>query len=544
MLERDYKELMAQVTPCAALRTQTAERMAEEERRRTAPPRARGTKRLAAAALACVLVLAVSMTALAAFPGFRELLFGENSPVGESLTPVTTVSEKDGLRLEVLGAMGNEKGFTAYFTLRDTAGKGRVTAGSVVSPRAQLNGEYPPDDLLNNMYGGMVRKAEAVGFDSETDTALYRFTMLTGDPDDTAWFQGVRSGGAYNAENARVKLSVDRIVNSQPNVDRKKLDLSLFELSDKTTPVAKFYQSYVSPEALEGISPKESGFLTPEEYFAAREKEKELLGELDVGVAEEALRYQYDENGTLSVLTPGEPVTIGGGAAITKVGFLGGRLHIQLRHSGSSAADTALYCTDKGAGVSEIQEKSRYISASVDGNEAALYKQPTIAFSYFDMSGSGEVLWGKTSGERYQEYVFDISPSELDDYDFYFSTYQHKTHRAQLTATFDLTNSLPAGGADFGTIECGGISIDKMSVTPIGVILSGKKGELRGLKSIRLWSNDTSYPLCLIGDDNDIRLPSSDEDELTLKLTSAGAPIPVEEITVVEINEIKAELTK
>lgn len=539
MLENTYKTMNEKLFPSPLLISETLRRM--ETGRKGNPTKK--WKRFVTAAFAAALVLTLSVTALAsAFPGFRELLFGKQSPVAESLNPVAAVSEEDGLRLEVLGAMGNEKGFTAYFTLRDTAGKGRVTAGSVVSPRAQLNGEYPPDDLLNNMYGGMVRKAEAVGFDSETDTALYRFTMLTGDPDDTAWFQGARSGGAYNAENARAKLSVDRIVNSQPDVDRKKLDLSLFELSDETTPVAKFYQSYVSPEALEGISPKESGFLTPEEYSAAREKEKELLGELDVGAAEEALRYQYDENGTLSVLTPGEPVSIGGGAAITKIGFLGGRLHIQLRHSGSSTADTALYCTDKGAGISEIQEKNRYISASVDGSEAALYKQPTIAFSYFDLSGSGEVQWGKTSGERYQEYVFDISPGELDDYDFYFSAYRHKTHRAQLTATFDLTDSLPAGGTDFGTIECGGISIDKMSITPIGVILSGKKGDLRGLKSIRLWSNDASYPLCLIGDDNDIRLPSSDEDELTLKLTSTGAPIPVEEITAVEINGIKTEL--
>lgn len=540
MLENTYKTMNEKLFPSPLLISETLRRM--ETGRKGNPTKK--WKRFVTAAFAAALVLTLSVTALAsAFPGFRELLFGKQSPVAESLNPVAAVSEEDGLRLEVLGAMGNEKGFTAYFTLRDTAGKGRVTAGSIVSPRAQLNGEYPPDDLLNNMYGGMVRQAEAVGFDSETDTALYRFTMLTGDPDDTAWFQGARSGGAYNAENARVKLSVDRIINSQPDVDRKKLDLSLFELSDETTPVAKFYQSYVSPEALEGISPKENGFLTPEEYSAAREKEKELLGELDVGAAEEALRYQYDENGTLSVLTPGEPVTIGGGAAITKVGFLGGRLHIQLRHSGSSTADTALYCTDKGAGISEIQEKNRYISASVDGSEAALYKQPTIAFSYFDLSGSGEVQWGKTGGERYQEYVFDISPGELDDYDFYFSAYRHKTHRAQLTATFDLTDSLPAGGTDFSTIECGGISIDKMSVTPIGVILSGKKGELRGLRSIRLWSDSTSYPLCLIGDDNDISLPSSDEDELTLKLTSTGAPIPVEEITAVEINGTKTELT-
>ena len=525
MLETTYQRINEKLTPSPALVEDTLQKLEE----RSMPRRPVGLRHAMTAAAALVLVLALSVGAMAAaIPGFREMLFGQKDPRFAGLSEIVATGESMGMELEVLGAMGNEAGFTAYFTLRDTTGKGRVTAQTDAFLDVQLNGEYPPDDLLNNVYGGMSKRITAVAFDETTGTTLYRCTFLTGAANADDWFRGIRTDETYNAENASVRLTLKRVINS--TTESAPLDLSSFEINGETTPITQAYA--LSQDGKYDLTSLEE-YLTCESGFDA---DFEAVGGFS---REEVLQYQYDENGNAVVLTPGEPVAVGGvdSPQITAVGFIDEKLHIQVLQGPTFG----LVCTDRGAGMPDWEELSRGLSGPMVSTEKELYKRLNPRFRFFSVGEDGTACWGRSG---YAELVFDISPEELGDYDFYLfaSTSSIETPAPIITVDFDLADSLPAEQKEFGVVSVGGVTVDSLTANAIGVTVSGNRAGLRGLESMTLLSPSAEYPLDLVLSHPESLFSAEDGDALILTLTSAGAPIPVEEIVAVEINGERVEL--
>lgn len=525
MLEQTYKTMNEKLEPAPELIAGTLKKMKDlraAEAGGTRPNRRPlRAKRMVTAAAACVLVMALSVTALAAaLPGFREMLFGKGSPVADSLMPVVAEGEQDGMRMEVLGAMGDETNITAYFTLQDLTGQGRVNAETTVAARARLNGEYP--EVENVVEGGMARRAQILDYDEETQTALCRLDMTTGKyrlPDSMEM-----SDEPYNAENAKVELSVVQLWNSQYDLDFEPVDLAALGISNDTTPIARAYN-------LTQIAGEDPEFLTVEEH----------LTEIAEMTGSDTLKYQYNESGAPVVLTPREPVAVNGVdyALITGVGFIDGKLHVQMMETWPAkdfSKGINLFCTDKGAGAPEFDKKSGYISGMIDGSEELQYKCLSIAYSMFDIGEDGCAQWLSNAEKRYMEYVYDIGPDELDDYDFYFSAARNTAHRFNLRAGFDLAESLPGGQKDFGEVLCGDIRIAELTVNPIGVSISGTRGSLRGLRDMELVSADAVYPLSSIGGQGAMKDVYAEEDAVSIKLAADAAPIPVDKIIAVRIN--------
>lgn len=208
---------------------------------RPAVPAAHRKKRIVTAALACVLVMALSVTALAsAFPGFRELLFGKSSPVAESLAPVAASGEWNGIRMEVLGAMGDGNHVIAYFTLQDLEERNRLGETMSVIAGAVLNGEYPETE--NVIEGGMAQSTQVLEYNRETQTAFCRFDLTTG----RYWLPGSaneRSSEAYSAANASVELCVRRIFVAEGSSEYVPLSFPEKTLTTETLPVARVYDT-------------------------------------------------------------------------------------------------------------------------------------------------------------------------------------------------------------------------------------------------------------------------------------------------------------
>lgn len=379
MLERDYKELMAQVTPCAALRTQTAERMAEEERKRTAAPRARGTKRLAAAVLVCVLVAALSLTAVAAaVPGFREMLFGggrgETSPstpltqAGAKLTEIeNAAAEHDGFRLEILGAAHDGSSMMAYYTLTDTTGENRLNENAEISPITGQFMELQWNAAENGSGEQSFYSNDILAYDLETGSLLCRYVLDTQHAKDMDLSHTEFAIGA-------IHLDVQRI-----NWQSLALD--------------------------------ESQFTT---------ETMELDGE--------------------TVLKPGaSPLSFDGTEThISAIGFAENRLHVQFAYPENENLDLSLQPIDKVIAPEEV--------TAAGGNTAKFERRETEAWRKRQKDGrnsngdQSHSIWGKqyffnmengtpvnasdeeffAGSYQYQEFEYEISPEEMQYYNFYY----------------------------------------------------------------------------------------------------------------------------
>lgn len=151
MLEQTYKTMNEKLEPSESLAAETLQKMerlragGEHGRKETARRPVR-IKRAAIAALAFVLTAALSLSAVAAaVPGFREMLFGggngESAPsttlaqAGAKLTEIENATvERDGFRLDILGAAQDGSSMMVYYTLTDTTGENRLDETAEIYP--------------------------------------------------------------------------------------------------------------------------------------------------------------------------------------------------------------------------------------------------------------------------------------------------------------------------------------------------------------------------------------------------------------------------
>ncbi len=535
MLEREYKEWMEQVSPCPALRIRTAERMMEAGKSPDVPAVGK-KKRLVTAALVCVLVMALSVTALAsAVPGFREWLFGENSPVGESLTPVAAAGEWDGIRMEVLGAMGDKNSVTAYFTLQDTEEKNRLSADMDVIASAVLNGEYPESE--NVIEGGMARSTQVLEYDSETQTAFCRFVMTTG----RYWLPGSaneKSSEPYDAANAEVELCVRRILTGEILSEYLPLQFPKESLTTETLPVARVYDT----------TGNTTRFLTVEEAKAADTEIRTRLAEQGQEMLGLPLFELYcGEEGVPVVLKPGTPVSPEGAdfVEITAAGFLQGKFHVQYKYRSVGPEPEKLSVQIVCAGAGQGEAVAQQLGDGGSEKMLAVQKNDLLRFkaldagAVFNLDENGKVQWGvspySTARDCYQEIVFDIGPEELENYEFFGITGYLCEEALRLPVKFDLEESFAESTASFGPVKGKCFSLEAIDITPLGVYLSGTRAELSGMESVELVCEGEIFSYHVINTPLEFFRGDNDRSAV-VKLAADGAPVNPQKITALRVN--------
>lgn len=136
----------------------------------TVAPRHRPVRRVLAVAASFAAVMVLSVGTLAAAPELRESLKGLSEDTIAILQPVNQVSEDQGIRMEVLGAVNDGGVAVAFLSLQDTTGQGRV------SDTVRLMDCQISDDLG-------IAIANVVSYDETTETAILRLEGMGGDAD-------------------------------------------------------------------------------------------------------------------------------------------------------------------------------------------------------------------------------------------------------------------------------------------------------------------------------------------------------------------------
>lgn len=525
MLEREYKDFMEQIAPCPALREQTVRRMTESGR--PAPAKVKNFRRITVVAAVWILAAALSVTALAtAFPGFREMLFDPHSILADSLTPIAAQGEQDGMRIEVLGAMGDGNNLTVYFTLQDTLGENRLSGDMNVISSAKLNGEYPPDEDVAT--SGVENHTAVLEYKEDTQTALCRFEMTTGEYDGTP----------YDAANAQVRLQIKKIAVTQDKLDYMPLEISAEDLTTETLPVARVHCDEYGPDGellAENFQTLEEAEAQHAEYAAWHEERGETWPSL--------FAYRRDEAGIPAVLKPGEGVRLGGRdyAQITAIGFLDGKLHIQYKDYGyrqdgvNQGIEIGCVRADEWETVAaklnaSAQEKRRL---SAEEWDLKTYKQ--LSLGYFDLGEDGQVQWGAAPHVdfRYSEDVFDVDPEELEEYEFFAVGMRRTSTTMKLFSEFTLDESLPQTTVSFGPIKMENTAIQKLDVTPMGVYLAGSRECIGGIKKLELICDGEPYPYEIIHTDGILQLW---DDTISSKYIAVSAPVDPEKITALRID--------
>lgn len=557
MLEQTYRTMNEKMEVPPALAAKTLEKM--ENRRNAAGSKAvpagrRFSHRRAATVLmACVLVLALSVTALAAaFPGFRETLFGEHSKVAPFLTPVAASGEDDGIRMEVLGAMSDDGTIVAYFTLTDEEGKNRLSPEMELQTSAKLNGEYPEEEWMTG--NGLSRYTEVLDYDPETQTAFCRFDMTTSKDQwealeaqaqeaDTGF--GIDSllrffdSGGYNARGVSMRLWNYFISTSDIEYDILTLDEN--DLTRETLPVIDAWCDTLETDP-------ETGDFTP-----AGQVEKLSLEEADALAAEQgypsvSAMFPRNEQGDLCVLKPTMQKQMGYGT-ITSAGYLGGMLHIQLE-STMPPEETSTW---EGVGnlfAVKKDEAQELIDALATKGESGWRFTNSDLYQKLDsrrmdsvdfvIDEDGVHASYPTGWEKnHMEYVFSIAPEELKDYAFV--VYSIRADRLFLdvkSGDFTLEDTLPAGTVSMKNVQAGDIALETLEVTPLGAFISGTRSDLTEVRSFELVFGDTAVSCPMSAYNQNYYWGVGNGDYTSLKFVVEDTVAQLENLTAVRINGV------
>lgn len=527
MFEKTYRSMLRQVPPGEDLILSTSAAMEQA----ADAPAGKQAKRPFALALACALAAVLSLTAAAAaFPGFRELLFGPHSQLAGSLTPIAEGCEAGGIRMEVLGTMAEEDSFSVYFTLQDLEKRDRLSGDASVIERVRLDGRFPYEE--NVVPAGTSSFTHVLDYDAGAQTVLCRMDMTTD----------------YRAlENAQVRLAVIKVDRPTETVEYAPLELAEELLSGETLPIHGLF-TYDSSSDVPGAP---TGIKTLEEL--AKEDPGIDSPQESASPWDDWFRYSRDSNGGPAVLKPEDGVAIPGigFSRVTAAGFLDGKLHIQTIEQpwvqAGSYEHYSLYCADRGEG----REMAGRLAArrpgpgSSDSYDMLSYKNLGIRSFSLDEQGRGAISGHRDDAPYYFEYVFDIGPEELDQYEFFACASSGTILETDLAVEFTLAGSLPQGLASYGPLEAGDTAIDTLEITPMGVFITGTRGGIGGIESLELVCGDKAVPYRLAETSRSYYnlWPQWDEDDYaSAKYLTDGAAVDPEQVTALRINGMEVPL--
>lgn len=487
MFKQTYDSMNERLVPGGQLVEDTLRRMADRRRgvRWVGPVKPR---RFATAALALVLVLCISLTAaVAAAPGFRDMLL----EAGKGLlgAPALAREEGDGLCLEVLGTTNTEDALSVYFTLQDKEKENRLSGNMDVIARLKLNKEFPKVD--NELLDGAMWYNRVLHYDAETQTALCRMDFDTND--------------TYDVEGAQVKLSLLAVTKILQQEDYIPLDVSGAWTNPKILPVyAQYIYGSANMEEPSGVRVCNS---KGAEDFAVEEFRKQGADLLPEPV-EETGDTDYKDGRLWSALKPaeGEELFAGSGLKITGIGFVNSKFCVQVylpgRTEGTPYTQCGIVCAKAGEGQ-KTAEKIRALQEENPGSkelsDCLMFKSASSSFFELDEAGR-PIAWPSCFGPKYEEFYFEISPEELDEYEFFAMTHTSQQAEEEIQAEFPLGEELPGNMAVYGPMQVGDVRVDKLEITPWGVFLSGPEADganykgIGGVDSLELVCGDTAVP--------------------------------------------------
>lgn len=470
MFEQTYKIMNEKLEPGKDLAAETLRKMEQlsagqkPERGRKAVRRPIQIKRAAAVALACILTAALSFTAVAAaVPGFRAMLFGGGSgepapsaplaQAGARLTEIENAAAKrDGFRLEILGATHDGSSMMVYYTLTDTTGENRLNENAEIYP---LTGQF--EELQWNA-------AE----NSSGEHSFYSNDIL-----------------AYNPEEG--SLLCRYVLDTQ---DAKDMELSH---TDFAIGVILLDVQRINWEPLTLV---ESQFTT---------ETMDLNGE--------------------TVLKPGSAPLVFDGTEthISAMGFIDGQLHVQFAYPEDGHLDLSLQPIDKVIAPEEVAAAGGY-TAEFERRETDAWRERQQATEKSN-GDYAHTVWGRqyffsmengapinASDEdfmdhsyEYQEYVYEISPEEMQYYNFYYfqqsnsgelSYFPEGQSRISITdfdfrVSFDLTAANTAEERKVENLFIDGGTLSSVSVSGMGVTVTGDRKLVENAVITALYGGET-----------------------------------------------------
>lgn len=479
MFKKTYKDMNRKLSPDQWLQSDLVKNM-EAYREGGARPqfRARPRRAILPTALAlCLLAVAIALT-----PMVRGTLFGPDALLTQAfgaqeeeddfneqalavlnsgrLTPLSVTQEKDGLELNFLGYQSSQRCLSLYYTLRDTAGQNRL-AGQM----------YQMIDITIHKNkgvwsGGNIPAFYVLDYDEDTQTATCRADIMDLGEEE------------FPMEGAKVQFTLEGLNVFQDECAYAPLDLDESQFTQETLPIELYFDANHSFGETDIVEIDKA--LTP-----AREENGLLYTGMGL-----FLDSYLDENGDPVVLKPGElqelPMTDPADLSLSAVGFIDDQLTIQLKSGWQMpGTDVEVICVPAGQG----RKISRQIQRDTNSGQLGMRSVDALFLVGnqrntnlgFALGESGDVRDKVVlGGVGYWETRFQVSPDELDDYDF-FVRWMTNTHvEADLSATISLGDSLPGGTNYYDSVEIGDMKLDWIAVTPLGVVAAGPQHERYG----------------------------------------------------------------
>lgn len=467
MFRDGYRRMNEKLTPSAALNARTLERMEAPAKKPLRPRRAL----IAAAALA--LAVCLSLTAVAAgVPGFREMLFGKETPFSWALTPQIASAEKDGIRLEILGSMAQEDCLTVYYTLQDVEGLGRIS--DQISPLPML---YVDGEFAYEMNAG--HQKQVMHYDPETQTVLCR--------KDWANLYDNENQPLHLGDNCQIKMEINFLIRLEHTWDYIPLDLTPVE-DPETITVENPYENasgniFMPVKDDEGNDVlDEKGNVVYEELTMAEYMEY-------LANQAKAMGYDFPIKTQFTFLKPGEAAPVSGleDLSVTACGFLDGSLHLQINEeafysTGNTGKLYDVLVAEVGNGQNIANQLSEIFQTTAPGagwsgralDLAVNRLRVNEGGEFFCLDENGEAVSSYNSENyvpQYHELVFKIGPEELDQYEFYIRAIENTTMEVGLSAEFPLGQGQQSSSVTFGTTEINGVQLGKVIVTPMCITL-------------------------------------------------------------------------
>ncbi len=480
MFRKTYKNMNQKLSPDKWLQSEMVKNM-EAYREGGARPQLRAKSRTAAiltgALAVCLLVVAIGFT-----PMVRGFLFGPDALLTQAfgaqeeeddfneqalavlnsgqLTPLSATQEKNGLELNFLGYQSSQRCLSLYYTLRDTAGQNRLAGQMYQMIEITINKNK------GVWSGGNVPAFYVLDYDEDTQTATCRADIMDLGEEE------------FPMEGAKVQFSLEGLNVLQEECAYAPLDLDENQFTQETLPIELYYDNNHSFGEADIVEIDKA--LNP-----AREEEGLLYTGMGL-----SLDSYLDENGDPVVLKPGElqelPMTDPADLSLSAVGFIDDQLTIQLKSGWQMpGTDVEVVCVPAGQG----RKISRQIQRDTNSGQLRMRSVDALLLVGnqrntnlgFALGESGDVKDKVVlGGNGYWETRFQVSPDELDDYDFFVRWMTNTYVEADLSATISLGDSLPGGTNYYDSVEIGDMKVDWIAATPLGVVVAGPQHERYG----------------------------------------------------------------
>lgn len=241
----------------------------------TVAPRRRPMRRVLTVAACFAMAMVVGAGALAAAPDLRQSLRGLSEYTIQMLQPVHEVSEDQGIRMEVLGAINDGQSAVAFISLQDTSGQGRISdTVQLMDCKISGSGVFTNDTIVN--------------YDPQTETAVLRL-----------------EGIASNVKSQKITVSVGSLLSGETTIENQPTGYTVGELME-------------IGEETRAFAPTEDQV----RQHSMTANDEEMMNEMS----------ELMDNGKIPLLQPWEkPVKINGvdWAEITAATQIGNQVHVR-----------------------------------------------------------------------------------------------------------------------------------------------------------------------------------------------------------------------